>query len=138
MSYIANRDVYFGLIKQLLDGTMPADDFSADLCYWWTHDRDEQYTLRDTWPERYDLQLLSALRSGEIGSEEFSKKMAVLFGYEQDMPLTRMVDSLYTACDAFVGSEGEVTEPKYEYDEKQFIDYVRKVRDEYEQPQTKK
>ena len=101
MSYIANESRYLTLIHQFLNSEVDVEAFQREFFFMWKADRDEEYAKRDTWPERYDLQLVDAHSRGEITSEEFEIKWVELFGYAEYRDLREMLDRVFTACDVF-------------------------------------
>ena len=110
MSYVANEKQYLDLIHQLLNSEVDGETFCREFCPLWRADRDEQYAERDTWADRYDLQLTDAHNRGEISSEEFERKWVELFGYAEYKHLLEMLDRIFTACDVFD------PEPEREFD----------------------
>jgi hypothetical protein len=101
MSYVANENRYLRLINQLLTSEVGGETFCQEFCSLWKADRDEQYADRNSWAERYDLQLIEAHGRGDISSEEFERKWVELFGYAEYKHLLEMLDRIFTACDVF-------------------------------------
>lgn len=110
MGYVANEKQYVELIHQFLNSEIDIEIFCERFGSLWRADRDEEWSKRDTWAERYDLQLIEAFNRGDITGEEFQQKFAQLFESENYQDLMAMTDRVFTACDVFR------VEPEAEYE----------------------
>lgn len=110
MSYVANQKRYLELIRQFLNFEIDVEIFRKSFSSLWRVDRDEEWSKRDSWSERYDLQLTEAFNRGDITGEEFQQKFAQLFDSESYADLAAMTDRIFTACDVFQ------VEPEAEYE----------------------
>ena len=128
MSFVGNEKHYLELIRQLLDKEIDGETFCSKFEPSWMADRNEEYAISDTWPERYDLQLIESYRQGAISSEEFERKWVELWGYGGYRNLVEMLGCIFTACDVFF----PVPEREYEIDESQLRIEVEARLTEYE------
>lgn len=124
MSLDEYKDRYLALIHQFLGREITGAEFDEGYSKLWIQDRDETYAKRESWPERFDLQLEAAFERGEINSEEFSKRWAELWEYANELPFVEMRDNVFTACYSLV-EDPSIRDPRYEYDEDQLRAYVK-------------
>lgn len=110
MGYAANEKLYLELIRQFLDYKVDVETFCERFRSLWKADRDEEWSKRDAWSERYDIQLTEAYNRGDITGEEFQQKWRELFDSESYENLSAMIDRIFTACDVYQ------VEPEAEYE----------------------
>jgi hypothetical protein len=132
MSYLTNEPNYLQLIHQFLNFEIDAESFCQKFSSLWKIDRDEQESQRNSWSERYDLQLIDAFQRKEIMAEEFERKWVELHGYGEYKHLLEMVDKIFTACDAF----NPKPESEYEIDEVELRNELRTQFANYETTQS--
>jgi hypothetical protein len=101
VSYAANELLYLNLIRELLCAKLDGETFCGAFMRQWKADRDEQIAKSESWPERYDLQLIEAYQRGALTAEEFHRKWAELWGYTEYDSLCEMLDRVFTVCDCF-------------------------------------
>lgn len=74
----------------------PASDFIAQ----WKRDRDHDESVRQTWDRPYDQELMAALHTQEISSEQFTQEWQKLWCISpDDAAIRNILDRIFTTCD---------------------------------------
>ena len=91
---------------------MSGQVFCSEFTSQWRQDRDEELAKAESWPRRYDLDLIAAQQRGEISVEEFSRAWGERWEQVGHEHLHAMVDRVFSACDAYQedAGPGEITE----------------------------
>jgi hypothetical protein len=133
VSYLTNQEPFLKLIRQFLNSNLNGETFCHEFMNLWRNDRDQQYAQRNTWKERFDIQLIEAYSRKQLTDEEFSRKWEELWGYGEYEPLSEMLDKDFTACDCF----SSLPENEFEIDEAQLKKEVAENLAYFEAQQTK-
>ena len=96
----ANKQEYLTLMKRFLNSEIDGKTFQVMFLGMWRRDRDESYSKAESWPKRYDIDLMETRLRGEMTGEEFSKRWRDLWGYEPTRWL-EIQDRLFRDVDRF-------------------------------------
>jgi hypothetical protein len=78
MNHVENEKQYPNLIEQFLKLEINSETFCDDFFKLRREDRKTLDARIESWPERYDMQLIDQLQREELAKEEFSQKWAEL------------------------------------------------------------
>jgi hypothetical protein len=120
MDHIQKEKQYLKLIQQFLQSGIESKIFCDDFFRLRRKDREAEDARRESWPERYDIQLIEQLKREELTKEEFSRKWTELWGYQDYVNFYEMLDRIFTTCDCYSSSPSQI----WEIDEKQLIDVI--------------
>jgi hypothetical protein len=95
----SKRD-YMELMKRFLLSEIDGRTFQTTFLDMWRSDRDASYARVQTWPKRYDIELMDARLRGDLNPEEFSVRWQKLWGYEPTRWL-EIQDALFRDVDRF-------------------------------------
>jgi hypothetical protein len=101
MNPLEKEERYINLIQQLLEFEIDSELFCDTFFKVRREDRKMDDAKIESWPERYDLQLIEALKREEITKEEFSQRWTNLWGYKDYVHLEEMLDQIFTSCDCY-------------------------------------
>lgn len=108
---------------------MQINEFCSLFTDLWMQLRDEKEHLRETWPERYDLQLQEAFRRNELSAEEFSRRFNALWHISELDPLFDVINEVHSACSIFNPSPQHA----WEMDEQQFKAEIEQIARQYDE-----
>ncbi len=95
------EEQFLDLMSQFLEQQIYAETFCTHFMELWTQNRDIMYARKLTWSEPHDEKLIASFQCGEITDKEFSEKFALLWGYEDALPLQNMIDAVHSVCSVF-------------------------------------
>jgi hypothetical protein len=105
-STIANKDKYIELARRFVKGDIKGKTFVRRFFDMRRSDISKDEKVRDTWPERYDLQLADAFSRGDLTAEEFTRRWETLWGYgPKDKPFLFFVEALFQDADSYEPDE---------------------------------
>lgn len=127
MSRIEYKNRYLMLLKEFVYCRTDAPEFTDEYMRLWKQDRDESYAKAEEWPERFDLKLQEKFFAGELDGKEFEAQWSVLWAYADDIPFTKMVDQIFTACDCYYEDATQTDEENLVYDEVGLRTFVTRI-----------
>jgi hypothetical protein len=128
MNYAEKEERYINLIQQFLKFEINSETFCDTFFKLRREDRKIYDAKIESWSERYDLQLIEALKQEKITKEEFSQKWAELWGYKDYVYFEEMLDQIFTSCDCYT----PVPSLAWEISGEQLLSEIRKLHDAYQ------
>jgi hypothetical protein len=123
MNHTEKEKQYLELIQQFLQSEVESKTSCHNFFKLRRKDRELDDARQASWPERYDLQLIAQLKREELTKEEFSRKWAELWGYQDYVCLYEMLDRVFTVCDCYSPSPSQI----WEIDEKQLMSEIKEL-----------
>jgi hypothetical protein len=117
------------LIKSFLAHETSGDSFCGTIATLWMSHRDIQESIKKTWDEPYDKQLVKARLRGELTAEEFGKLYSELLGLGKMTKFSKMINEAHSVCSVFSPSP----EDEWEIDEEQLQSEIQILFTNYQQ-----
>jgi len=101
MNALVAQQHFFAIINEFVSSTLGGEAFCDKFTDLWMKRRDAQYGQRQSWPERYDLQLIQKFEQGEITTEAFVSAWSSLWGDLSGQCFDELVNRIHSACSSF-------------------------------------